>query len=187
MYVPRGIEGRLPSHDTSGYRWVGSVGRCLPVLQPEEAKRRRRRRRDLWRLHTASYRLLVCLPIRATSEPSDQTKLQSTPRTQTVQTCQPGRHTRSNSTLSRATDLLSNTEIPTVGSVILYAHYSSFFLQLTAFREFRSFVESLRFYSSSKIILYGRELLDVARGRVLIRILSVSIGKSIHIIALSSM
>lgn len=33
----------------------------------------------------------MCLPIRATSEPSGQTELQSTPRTQTVQTCQPGR------------------------------------------------------------------------------------------------
>lgn len=33
----------------------------------------------------------MCLPIRATSEPSGQTELQSTPRTQTVQTYQPGR------------------------------------------------------------------------------------------------
>lgn len=123
VYVPRGIEGGYLHTITGGYRWVGSVGRCLPVLQPEEAKRRRRRG-DLWRLYTASYRLLVCLPIRATSEPSDQTKLQSTPRTQTVQTCQPGRHTRCDSTLSRATDLLTNTEIPTVASVTL--HRTSF-------------------------------------------------------------
>jgi len=45
----------------------------------------------------------VCLPIRTTSEPSDQTELQSTPRTQTVQTCQPGRHAQHLFSLSRAT------------------------------------------------------------------------------------
>lgn len=71
MYVPCKIGGGC-LHTNDNWWVVGSVGRCLPVLQPEEA-RRRRRRRDLWRLHCVLPSSGVPT-IRATSKPSDRTE-----------------------------------------------------------------------------------------------------------------
>lgn len=94
------VESREATFTRERHNWWVSVSRFGREVSPGPPTRRSETtttttRRDLWRLHTASYRLLVCLPIRATSEPTGQTKLQSTPRVQTVQTCQPGRRTRS--------------------------------------------------------------------------------------------